>query len=223
MSFTSYATTTKRSPFCGPCRKAGRNSTHYPTQASCCIILTWTCGYCKGKGHSTSRCSILADKKANEARIRREERQRIRNAVNAGEEVVVSRGTKQRQNKTDSLLMAASNKWGELEEDAEMPCARPLPAPRDLPTSKTAFPAPVPFSQPKTTTTTKRSWAQMATQPSIPTKPAATAILTPAGATRPSIPAMSIMPLTKPKRTCAWADSDDEDWEDDLKNDPFFA
>ena len=77
---------------CNACRRSGLDANHAPKSIRCCVIHTWTCGFCKENGHTLKHCGLLAEKKAREALRRREERHRMKAAFNAGEEIVVSRG-----------------------------------------------------------------------------------------------------------------------------------
>lgn len=198
-------------PFCSACKRAGKSHSHFPTMVECCVINSWTCGYCKKTGHSIKKCPVLAAKKTKELERQRDERARIRAAVQAGEEVVVVRGRKSHPSKwpmDNETVKIQTSIWDKVSPDGEMPGFKPTAVSKAPAIAKQVRP--------------QGAWAKgaptLATSicHSNPKKYAPISIL-PSPAPPPPSPA------TGNQKQVAWGDDDDDDWETELANDPFFA
>lgn len=202
---------------CPVCLKAGVNrekAQKCPGPGDKCPTCAgFQCGYCKGHGHTIKKCPVLAAKKAQEAKEASMQKRAVKQAFEAGAFIIkgdkANFASASKAAAAPVFKTARTNRFATFEtlDDEQQEREEQFPG-------LSAKPAPAAVKK-----TTGPTWAALAAKKPVPQPP-------PCPKKEPELI------CTQPPHACtlefapgkAWGDiEDDDDWETELANDPFFA
>ena len=101
---------------CHLCVKQGKSGLGHAPGPNCPIVKNFTCGYCKGKGHTIKHCPILLSRK-------NEEKARLTRQTLESKKAKIETQVKP-QVKPVKRVEQIVNHFGIIEHDSEMPKAK---------------------------------------------------------------------------------------------------